>query len=178
MKSSLRSLTAFALVAGLALPLAAADPAKKADKEAAKAAGKKHEAASAAMYKLPETITLTDAQQAKVKEIEAKYKPKAAALQKDGADMLTAEQKKARHDAMAAAKDAGKKGKAAQADVEAALNLTPEQKRKMEEARVKTATLRTEMQAEVVALLTPEQKEALPKPKKADAKPKKTKKPE
>ncbi len=173
MKISLRSLTVFALACGFALPLSAADPAKKADKAAKKAA-----AAPAGMYKLPDAVTLSDEQKPKVEAIDAKYKPKFAALQKENGELLTAEQKKARHDAMAAAKAEGKKQKEAMAAAEAAMDLTDEQKSKLTDVKERTMKLRTEMQTEVVAVLTPEQKEQLPKPKKAEGKPKKNKKPE
>lgn len=158
MKPALRSLTVFAVVCGLALPLAAAPKEGKGKKKADKPA-----AAPRAMYKLPETIKLTDEQKTKLAAINKEYTPKFRELAKKGNDILTKEQKKARRDAMKEAKDAGKKQKEVQAAVNAAMNLSDEQKEQMDKVKAETTKLKTEMEAKVVALLTPEQKSELPK---------------
>ena len=70
---------------------------------------------------------------------------------------LTPEQKKARSEAMKAAKAAGKKGKEVQADVEAALNLSGDQKEKVEAAQKEAAAAMTSFRQAVAAQLSPEQ---------------------
>ncbi len=151
MKSFLRSLTVSAVICGLALPLAAAqkENKKKTDKPAA---------APAAMYKLPETVALTEEQKPKLEAINKEYTPKFQALGKKGSDLLTKEQKTARREAQKAGKDAGKKQKEIQADVEAAMMLSDEQKKQTAEVKTETTKLKAEMETKVVALLTDEQK--------------------
>ncbi|MBA3312468.1 MAG: Spy/CpxP family protein refolding chaperone [Planctomycetota bacterium] len=170
MKTALRSLTVFAVVCGMSLPLAAAPNAGKADgkKKADKAA-----AVPAAMYKLPETITLTDEQKTKVEALKKEYTPKFQALAKKGNDILTKEQKMARREAMKEAKAADKKPKEVQAAAQEAMQLSDAQKEQMGKVKEETTKLRTEMENKVVALLTPEQKAELPKKGKKGAKNKK-----
>jgi hypothetical protein len=94
----------------------------------------------------------------KCKKVVDEHAPKIAEAQAAVDAILTDEQKKARNAAQKAAKDAGKKGKEAAADVEAALKLTDEQKGKMEEAQ-KGLTAATNARNEALgALLTDEQK--------------------
>lgn len=152
MKTVLRSLTLSALVCGLALPLAAADDAK--------AGGKKGKAAAepAAMYKLPETVVLTEEQTAKLAEIKKEYTPKFRELGKKNNAVLSKEEQKARREAGQKAEAEGKKGKERQAAVDAAVTLTDEQKKQMAEVKAETTKLRSEMETKVVALLTDEQK--------------------
>lgn len=115
------------------------------------------------MYKLPETVTPTEEQKAKIEAINKEYTPKFRALAKKGSDALTAEQKTARREAMKKAKEAGKKGKELQSEVESAMKLTDEQKEQLAKVKAETMKLRQEMEGKVVALLTPEQKAELPK---------------
>lgn len=157
MKSLLRSLTVYAVVCGVALPLLAA-PEDGGKKKNAKPA-----AIPAAMYKLPETITPTEEQKAKIEAMNKEYAPKFRALAKKGSDALTAEQRSARREAMQKGKEAGKKGKELQSQVEAAMKLTDAQKEQLAKVKEETMKLRQEMEGKVVALLTPEQKAELPK---------------
>lgn len=152
MTNFVRSLTLAALLGGLALPLAAAqnEEGKKKDGKAA--------AEPAAMYKLPDTVVLTEEQTAKLDEVKKEYAPKFQALSKKGNDVLTKEQRKARREAQQKAKEEGKKGKELQAAVDAALMLSDDQKKQLDEVKAETAKLRTEMEGKVVALLTDEQK--------------------
>ncbi len=158
MKTALRSLTVFAVVCSLALPLAAAQKGegkgkKNTDKPAAAPAG---------MFKLPETIKLSDEQKPKVEALNKEYTPKFQALAKKGNDILTKDQQKARREAMKDAKEAGKKPKEIQAAVQAAMNLSDDQKEQMDKVKAETMKLRSEMETKVVAVLTPEQKAELP----------------
>jgi Skp family chaperone for outer membrane proteins len=89
---------------------------------------------------------IIDENAGKLKELQAKVD-----------SILTDDQKAARKAAQKAAKDAGKKGKQAAEDVAAALKLTDEQKKKMDEATAALNTARTEMNKAINALLTDEQ---------------------
>ncbi len=95
--------------------------------------------------RLMKELNLTDEQKAKIKDIRAKY----------GMDtVLTDEQKKARTDAVDAAKKDGKKGRDLFKAAADAVKLTDEQKAKVKE-NAKT------MMDEVKKILTDEQKEKL-----------------
>jgi len=96
-------------------------------------------------------LNLSDEQKAKVKELWKEYQPK---FKEAAGGVLTTEQKKARDDAIKAAKDAGKKGPEVFKAVRAAVKLTDEQKAKMKEAM---KPLRKELHEKVMAILTPEQ---------------------
>ncbi len=73
--------------------------------------------------------------------------------------ILTDDQRSAQKAAKKAAKDAGKKGKEAAADVAAAVKLTDEQKKKMDEATASLNSARSEMNKAINALLTDEQQQ-------------------
>lgn len=164
MTNVLRSLTLAAVVCGLAMPLAAAP--KDAAKANARKKNEKQSALPAAMYKLPDVVALTDEQKPKIEALNKEYAPKFRELAKKNRDLLTKEQRQARREATKSAKEAGKKGKQLQADVEAAMQLSAEQKEQLAKLKTETTDLRKQMQEKVVSLLTPEQKEQLPKPKK------------
>ena len=96
-------------------------------------------------------LNLTDEQKAKVQELRKEYVPKF----KEATDsVLTTDQKKARDDAIKAAKDAGKKGEL----FTVKLKLTDEQKAKIREA---ITPLEKELREKTQAILTPEQREQL-----------------
>ena len=100
-------------------------------------------------------LNLTDEQKAKFKELRKEYEPKF----KEAADsVLTADQKKARDDAIKAAKDADKKGPEMFRAVRSAVKLTDEQKAKRREVM---EPLMKEFREKVKAILTPEQQEQL-----------------
>src|SRR5687768_7354780 len=74
---------------------------------------------------------------AKIKAAAAEHGPKIRDAQAKVDSILTDDQKKARNEAKKAAKAAGKKGKEAKADEDAALKLTPDQQKQMTEAEAK-----------------------------------------
>jgi hypothetical protein len=125
--------------------------------------------AKSPIFQVPSTVTLTAEQQAKWDGVTKEFGPKVATVQEKLNAVLTTEQKKARKDAVQAAKDAGKKGKAAKADIDAALKLTDEQRKQMATAEGEMKELTTQIRAKQSEFLTAEQKEAL-KPKKKAAK--------
>ncbi|MEN6559023.1 MAG: hypothetical protein ABFC54_12685 [Thermoguttaceae bacterium] len=102
-------------------------------------------------------VTLTDEQKAKINELKAEYGPKLLEAQQKMNGVLTAEQKKARNEAAKAARAAGKTPQETRKDIEAAVNLTDEQK----ETRKEFDSLRKEVQKKAMAILTPEQQEQL-----------------
>ena len=77
--------------------------------------------------------------------------------------MPTAEQKKARDEAVKAAKDAGKKGRELFEAGNAALKLTDEQKAKTAECFKAMEISNKEIRDKITKLLTPEQQEVLKK---------------
>jgi Spy/CpxP family protein refolding chaperone len=100
-------------------------------------------------------LDLTDEQKAKVKELRKGCEPKF----KEAVDnVLTADQKEARDDAIKAAKGAGKKGPEVFKAARAAVKLTDEQETKLKEVM---QPLHKEVHEKLMAILTSEQKEQL-----------------
>jgi hypothetical protein len=97
----------------------------------------------------------------KVLKILDEHAPKMKEAQDKVNAILTADQQKARRAAQKAATDAGKKGKEAQADVNAAIKLTDEQKAKMEEAQKAAAAARADLNKALSEVLNDEQKAKL-----------------
>ncbi len=109
------------------------------------------------------SLDLTDAQKAKAKELRKLYGPKFKETLKKFGDILTADQKKARDEAVKSAHAAGKHGKAAFEAVKAAVKLTDAQKAKFAELRKQMQSLRKEVREKFLAILTPEQQAKLKK---------------
>jgi ABC-type Na+ efflux pump permease subunit len=93
----------------------------------------------------------------KCNKIVAEMAPKVAEAQSKVDAVLTAEQQQARAAAQKAAKEAGKKKKEAQAEVEAATKLTDEQKSKLAAANKELTAAQTALTDGLKAALTPEQ---------------------
>jgi hypothetical protein len=152
----MKSLLAKFLVAGCVLSLAAAIIAVPDSQGQEK---KKKKDASAGIKKKLDDAELPADVLEKAKKVVDEHAPKIAEAQAAVDSILTDEQKKARSAAQKAAKDAGKKGKEAAADVEAALKLTDEQKEKMKEANDGLAKATAARNEALGALLTDEQKQ-------------------
>jgi len=131
----------------IATPLMAEDKEKPKKKKV-----KKHGAVTKLMKSLAKA-DLTDEQQEKIKELGKEYGPKIATGIKKAA--LTKEQKNAIHEAQKKAKEDGLKGKARHAAIDAAGNLSDEQKAALAE----TVRQKQEFRKAAFALLTDEQKE-------------------
>jgi len=163
----MRSLMRVMFVWGLMLSVVAMAGAA----EEVKAKGKKKEAALGGqqVFQLPTEITLTEEQQAKLEALKKEHSPKLAELAKKLDEGITDDQKKARREAVAKTKADGKKGKEAQAEVEAALSLTDEQKKKRAEIQPEMAKLQQSIKEQIHAMLTDDQRThyKLPKAKKA-----------
>jgi Spy/CpxP family protein refolding chaperone len=118
-------------------------------------------------------LDLTAEQQAKIDEIRKEYRPKLAEIQKRRNEIMTPERRKTEKEAKQSAKDAGKKGKKAKADVDAALDLSPAESEKLAAIEKERQALIAKINVEVRALLTEEQKAKLPEPAKKGKKKKK-----
>jgi len=156
------------LVLALAAPLAAEDKAKK---------KKPKRKRTPSVVRVPKGIELSGEQKEKLASINKEFAPKVAELRKKQSSVVSKEQLKARRDAVAAAKKAGKKGKELRAAGAAALKLTAEQKTQQAELAKAFGAIRKAAQEKFASILTDEQKAKLPKRgKKGGAKKKKKKK--
>ena len=124
--------------------------------------GKKAKAApTPAAFVLPAEITLSADQQTKLDDLKKQYEAKLVEAQKKVNDVFTADQKAARKTARKDAVAAGKKGKELGAAVDAAVQLSEEQKSNLATAQKEARKLQAEVRKQVVALLTDEQKQLL-----------------
>ena len=114
---------------------------------------------TAAISKKLEGLDLTAEQKTKIDAAKAEHGPKLKAAAEKVAKALTPEQRKARQEAMAAAKSAGKKGKEAADAVKEALKLTPEQEKALAEAETELKDCNAAFAKAVADVLTAEQKE-------------------
>ncbi|MCE5267582.1 MAG: hypothetical protein LLG00_06835 [Planctomycetaceae bacterium] len=106
-------------------------------------------------------VELTDAQKTKVAEIKKEYVPKFKALREKRMAIPTADQKTARKEAAAAAKEAGKSHDEIEAAGREAMKLTNEQKVKFDEVAKQFAQLTKEVREKVESVLTPDQKQVI-----------------
>ena len=150
----MKSLIVFAVSLSLlcAVPLAAQDKVQAKGKKAAVPQG------ITAVQKQLEGVGLSDDQSKKVKEIVAEFTPKLQTAQKKVAELLTAEQKKARTEAAAKIKAEGKKGKEAAELIKAALKITAEQQKAYDAATAEVKETNLAFRKAVLAVLTDEQK--------------------
>ncbi len=144
MKSVAKIVLCLMLATVIALPLLADDKAKK-----PKRAPKERPGPAAGILKQLEKADLTDEQEAKVKELAAKLTGLAESAK------LSPEQRKALAEVMKKAKADGKTRQEVQKMREEVLKLTDEQKAAMKKAQ----EARAAVMKEIVALLTPEQRE-------------------
>ena len=141
----------------MAMCVAAEAQNAKAGKKGKKAKAK----ATPAAFVLPAEIALSAEQQAKLDELKTQYADKLADAQKKVNEVFTAEQQAARKTARKDAVAAGKKGKELGAAVDAAVQLSDEQKSNLATAQKEARKLQAEVRKQVVALLTDEQKQLL-----------------
>ncbi|QDU27821.1 LTXXQ motif protein [Anatilimnocola aggregata] len=142
------ALAVFACVA-LALRADAQNDGKKA---------KKMPDPTAAMAKKLEAAELTADQKAKYEIVAKEHAPRLKAAQDKVNGLLTADQVKAKQEAMKAAKAAGKKGKEAADAVNEALKLTDDQKKTMVDADKELREAQAAFNTAVAAILTDAQK--------------------
>jgi hypothetical protein len=164
MKRTLQGLLVLTLAVVLAMPAMAADEKKKKKKKGRKAP---------AAVRVPKGIVLTAAQKTQVAAINKEFAPQLIEIGKKARGIVTDEQRKARTAAAKKAKADGKKGKEARDAVNAAAEITAEQKKALGEVNKARQAITKAARAKFAAILTAEQKAKLPKPK---AKKKKKKK--
>ena len=146
MKKTLTILTACVLAVSFVTPVMAADKKKKKAPTA---------------VKVPKSIELTADQKTKVEALNKEFGPKLAECRKKAASIITADQKKARTEAVKKAKADGKKGKEVQAAANAAVAITDDQKAQQTECKKAMGALNKEIRTQFAALLTDEQKAKL-----------------
>lgn len=150
-----------------------------ADEKEKKGKGKKGERSKpSATQRFVGKLELTDEQKTQVAAIDKQFAEKFTANRKAISDILTDEQKKAQQTAIKAAKEAGKKQGEARKEVEAAVNMTDEQKAKRKTVQAEQKKLDAEVIAALKKVLTEEQQEKLPKPRPERKKKPKTEKKE
>jgi Spy/CpxP family protein refolding chaperone len=108
-------------------------------------------------------LNLTDQQKSKLEEIRKEFGPKLSELSKKMQGIYTEEQKKARDEAVKAAREAGKNFIESRKAIEDAVKLTDAQKKTMEELRKEIGEVQKKMRDKVDTLLTSEQREQLQK---------------
>jgi len=108
-------------------------------------------------------IELTAEQQAKMDELQNEFAPKMKDLWQKMEDILSDEQRQARGEAFKAGREAGKSREEVQKAVDEAMKVTDEQKAKMSEVRKEMGKLQEQLREKATGLLTPAQKEKLPK---------------
>ena len=156
MKRTLQGLLVLTLAVVLAMPAMAAEEKKKKKKKGRKAP---------VAVKVPKSIVLTADQKKQVAAINKEFGPKLAEIQKAVNGVISKEQRQAHNAANKKAKADGVKGKARNVAIQAALNLTDEQKVKMKELTKQRRDLQKAVRGKFVAILTAEQKAKLPKKK-------------
>ena len=143
MKKTITILTACFLAVAFVAPAVAADKKKKKVPN---------------VVRVPKTIELTADQKTKVEALNRQFGPKLAGCKKKANSIITADQKKARTEAMKKAKADGKKGKELRAAVNAAVAITADQKAQQAECKKAMGALNKEIRTQFASLLTDEQK--------------------
>ena len=149
--------TVFILVLVMAMAgpvLAKGGRGKGADKAANHEIGK--------VLRFLKNVTLTTEQQTKVDSLKSEYRPKVSDGLKKVNGVLTPQQKQDQRAAQKKAKADGLKGKAANAAVNAAVNLTTDQKQQLSQAKKDLKAVEKELRQKARDLLTPEQNASLP----------------
>ncbi len=154
-----RDVLVLALVLAMAAPLMAQREGRR--REGKKPRPEKKEPRPFMFQGLLKEIELTAEQKAKLEQLKKEMGPKLMEARKKMQGIFTQEQRKARAEAQKAAKAAGKKGREIRAALEAAVKLTEEQKAKLAAAKKAAGELQKQVREKIMALLTPEQKEAI-----------------
>lgn len=157
-----KSIAVFALVALLAAPSFAQDDEKKKKKGEKNAKGRA--GAAAQLLKKLEPAGLTEQQVAKIKEMSAKIQKEVKAARE--AAGITQEIQKKLAAAQKSARDSKLKGKERMAAVYKEAGISEEQVAALKKAN----EMRQKLTKEVMAILTPEQKEKLPAAKRGQRK--------
>ena len=108
-------------------------------------------------------VSLSDEEKAKIADVKKEFGPKLSEAQKKIDDIFTADQKKARAEAMKEAKAAGKSPRETFQAVEDAVKATDEQKTKRRELEKERFALQRQMTEKALDALTGEHKEQVQK---------------
>lgn len=103
-------------------------------------------------------VEFTAEQKTKVAELRKKYEPQLEASQRKLNGVYTAEQRRARRDAMQTARKAGKRGRELQQAIQTAIKLTDKQKSTIAEIRKDRVAVLRKIQTDLRALLSPAQR--------------------
>jgi acetyl esterase len=106
-------------------------------------------------------VEFAEEQQAQVEELRKKFTPQLVEIQRKHGGVFTDQQRRARREAFLAARKAGKPGTELREAVDAAIKLTDEQKEKLATIQEERANLSTQIQKELRALLTDDQRKQL-----------------
>jgi acetyl esterase len=106
-------------------------------------------------------VEFTQDQQARVEELRKKYTPQLIEIHRRYGGILTDEQRQAQREAFQSAREAGKQGREAREIVDAAVKLTNEQKEKQSIIQKERNDRFAQIQRELRALLTDEQRKQL-----------------
>lgn len=127
-----------------------------------KKGGKKKGNPAAGLLKKVDNLTdLTAEQKEKIAAIKKEHEPKLQEAQAKVDASLTAEQRRARGEAQKAARQAGKKGKEAQAEALAAMKLTDEQKKAYDAAQKNLDEAQASFRKSLSEVLSDDQKAAI-----------------
>jgi Spy/CpxP family protein refolding chaperone len=108
-------------------------------------------------------MSLTDEQKTKITGLRQEIGPKLKEIMESMEGVLTDEQKQARTEAVEKANAAGKRGLEMMKAVQAAMKLTDEQQKKLEEPVKKLGELQSEFVKKIMGVLTEEQRADLKK---------------
>ena len=106
-------------------------------------------------------VEFTEDQQAHVEQLRKKYTPRLAKTQKKHGNILTDEQRRTQREALQTAREAGKQGRQVREAVDAAIELTDEQKETLAALRRERGELLAQVQRELRSLLTDDQRKQL-----------------
>lgn len=184
MKKLIQVPLALSLALLIASPVFAGDDKKKSEKgDKAKAerkvkadkpkaenakAKKSNEKRTPNIVRIPKGIELSADQQTAVAKINEKYAGKLGEIRKQIVGLVTDEQRKAKAEAIKAAREAGKKGPEAREAVAKAGQLTDQQKAKAAELKKAGGEIMKQVHAEFKGILTKEQLASLGSKRKAD----------
>ena len=143
----------------------AQDETKTSNPKAKKATARAIKNTTAQMMKAFEPAKLTGEQKEKAQAIIAKHVPKVMAARDAQNSLLSDEQKAKRKEALAKAKESGAKGNRGAAAGVKAMGLSEEELKKYTAAKKKVTEANVKIKDAIMALLTKEQKIAMPAPK-------------
>lgn len=106
-------------------------------------------------------IEFTQDQQAQVEELRKKYTPQIGDINRKQSGVFTDEQRQAHREVFRTAREAGKQGRELRDAVDAAVKLTDEQKKEQARIRKERDDLFAQIQRELTALLTDDQRRQL-----------------